>query len=423
MLTLSVLGPGVLFLTEGQASCGGGRQDQAKEDKVRNAIHRVGRIGSAAGAATLLAGCGLSSPGGPPGGPATGPPVTITQHVAPSALLAVLPPGGSGSTLSGLLASTARPEEDVRILATGTPATTIVASDSPAPSQIVIPGPPVAPGGGQTDYLTAQYTKRLKAWHAKHATEVQAEATQTRDKVLAWLTGLGLAHKLSKLTDPPGGEGTLAAESAVAASALAGMEEGVGNIFGHRRVIILFPNDLSGGLPAGELTGADIIVITSYLPTEATASAAQAELLGAGAAQAAVVGPEVTAAQLDGLVSVDLSQDAMSDSVSAPVLFGNDSYALGRTAISVLDELLPKLREPGVTAVINGFASTPGTAEANYILSFQRAMAVARFLEANGIQESSLIIVGHGATDLAGSGASAANRRVLVVIEKPPGGS
>src|SRR5271157_815224 len=112
MLTLSVLGPGVLFLTEGQASCGGGRQDQAKEDKVRNAIHRVGRIGSAAGAATLLAGCGLSSPGGPPGGPATGPPVTITQHVAPSALLAVLPPGGSGSTLSGLLASTARPEED-----------------------------------------------------------------------------------------------------------------------------------------------------------------------------------------------------------------------------------------------------------------------------------------------------------------------
>src|SRR5208282_2087208 len=109
----------------------------------------------------------------------------------------------------------------------------------------------------------------------------------------------------------------------------------------------------SGGLPAGELTGADIIVITSYLPTEATASAAQAELLGAGAAQAAVVGPEVTAAQLDGLVSADLSQGAMSDSVSAPVLFGNDSYALGPAAISALEELLPKLREPGVTAVIN----------------------------------------------------------------------
>ena len=41
-----------------------------------------------------------------------------------------------------------------------------------------------------------------------------------------------------------------------------------------------------------------------------------------------------------------------------------------------------------MTAVINGFASTPGTAEANYILSFERATAVARFLEANGIPES-----------------------------------
>ena len=82
------------------------------------------------------------------------------------------------------------------------------------------------------------------------------------------------------------------------------------------------------------------------------------------------------------------------------------------------DTLLPQLREPGVTAVINGFASTPGTAEANYILSFERATAVAQFLEANGVPESSLIIVGHGATDLVGSGASGANRRVLVVIER-----
>jgi len=390
---------------------------------VRNVIHRVGRIGGAAGAATLLAGCGLSGVGGPPGGPATGPPVTITQHVAPSALLAVLTQGASVPALFGLVASTARPNEDVRILETGTPATTIVASDSPAPSQIVMPGPPVALGSGQTDYLTAQYTKRLKAWQAKRATEVQAEAAQTRDKVSAWLSGLGLAQKVSRLADPPGGEGTLAAESAVAASAMAGLEEGAGNIFGHHRVIVLFGDDLSGGLPAGELTGVDVIVVTSYLLPEAAASVAQAELLGAGAAQAAVVGPEVTAAQLDGLVSADLSQGAMSDSVSAPVLFGNDSYALGPAAISALGELLPKLREPGVTAVINGYASTPGTAEANYILSFQRATAVARFLEANGIPESSLIIVGHGATDVVGSGTSGANRRVLVVIEKPSGGS
>ena len=63
---------------------------------------------------------------------------------------------------------------------------------------------------------------------------------------------------------------------------------------------MLFCDDLSGALPAGELTGDDVIVVASYLPTEAAASTAQADLLGAGAAQAAVVGSEVTAAQLAG---------------------------------------------------------------------------------------------------------------------------
>ena len=153
--------------------------------------------------------------------------------MAPSALLAVMTGPASGPALSGLVASTARPNEDVRILQAGTPATTIVASDSPAPSQIVIPGPPLAPGGGQTDYQTAQYAKRLKAWQAKHAAEVQAEAAQTRaDTVSAWLAGLEIPQKLSRLADPPADEGSLAAESAVAASALAGLEEEAGNIFG-----------------------------------------------------------------------------------------------------------------------------------------------------------------------------------------------
>ena len=181
---------------------------------------------------------------------------------------------------------------------------------------------------------------------------------------------------------------------------------------------MLFCDDLSGALPAGELTGDDVIVVISYLPTAAAASAAQVDLLGAGAAQATVVGSEVTGAQLAALVSADLSERGPSESVSAPVLFGNDSYALSPAAVASLRQLLPELREPGVTVVINGYASTPGTAEANYILSFERATAVARFLEASGVPESSLIIVGHGASDVVGSGASAANRRVLVVIEK-----
>ena len=384
---------------------------------MMNVIRRIGRIGGAAGAATLLAGCGLSGVGGSPGGPPTGPPVTITQHVAPSALLSVVTAPTSGPALSGLVASTARPDEDVRILQAGTPAAAIVASDSPAPTAITIAGPPVGRGGGQTAYQTAQYAKRLTAWQAQRAEDVQAEAAQTRAKVSAWLAGLQIPRKLSRLADPPAGQGSLAAESQVAASALAGLEEEAGNIFGPHRVIILFCDDLGGALPAGQLTGDDVIVVTRYLPT-AAASAAQAELLQAGAAQAAVVGPEVTAAKLAELVSADLNENGPSDSVSAPVLFGNDSHALGPAAVGELTGLLPQLRKPGATMVINGYASTPGAAEANYMLSFERATAVARWLEANGVPESGLIIVGHGAADVAGSGASGANRRVLVVIEE-----
>ena len=382
-------------------------------------VHWAGRIGVAA-AATLLAGCNLVSS---PGGPATGPSVTVRPNVPPTALLAVLNGPASGPALSGLVASTARPNEDLRILQAGTSARTIVASDSPAPSSVVLPGQPLAPGGGQTDYQMAQYAKRQKAWLAKQTAGLAAGAAQTRAYTSAWLAGLDLPQKLGRLADPPAGQGSLAAESGVAASALAGLVEEAGNIFGPDRVIVLFCDDLSGALPAGELTGDDVIVVAAYLPTAAATSTAQADLLGAGAAQAAVVGSEVTAAQLAGLVSADLSEHGPSDSVSAPVLFGNNSYALSPAAVGSLRQLLPKLREPGVTAVINGYASTPGTAEANYILSFERATAVARWLEADGVPESALVIVGHGASDVVGSGSSAANRRVLVVIEEPTAGA
>jgi outer membrane protein OmpA-like peptidoglycan-associated protein len=384
---------------------------------MRNLIHLAGWIGTAA-AVTLLAGCNLSNPASSPGGPHTGPSDTVTQDVAATALLTVMNGRASGPTLSRLVASTARPNEDIRILQAGTPARTIVASDSPAPPAIVLPGQPLPPGGGQTNYQMAQYAQRQKAWQARRTADLAAGAAQTRANTSAWLAGLDLPQKLSRLADPPVDQGSLAAESVVAASALAGLEEESGNIFGPHRVIVLFCDDLSGTLPAGELTGDDVIVVTSYLPTEATTSTAQADLLGAGADQAAVVGSEVTAAQLATLVSADLNEHGLSDSVSAPVLFGNDSYALSPTTVASLRQLLPELRKPGVTAVINGYASTPGTAEANYLLSFERATAVARWLEVNGVPESALIIVGHGASDVVGSGASAANRRVLVVIEE-----
>ena len=383
--------------------------------------YRIGRIGCAAGAAVLLAGCGLTGMGGTTGGHTTGPPVTITQATAPSALVAVTAGGTYGSALAGLVASTARSNEDLSILQAVAPVRTIVASDSPAPAEMVIPGPPAAPTGGQTAYQSAQYAKRLKAWRTAQAADVQATAVQTRRRLSAWVTGLKVAQRVSGLADPRRSQGGLAAESADAASAVIELDEEAGNAFGGRRVIVLFTTVLSGALPAGELTGDDVIAVTSSLPTSAAASAAQAELLGAGAAQAAVIGPEVTAAQFAALVSAGLNQGATGDAVSTPVLFANNSAALDATSTGQLTRLLGRLHEGGATLVINGYASTSGTSQANYILSYQRATKVADFFESHGIPESSLIIVGHGATNAFGSGSPGANRRVLVVIEKPSG--
>ena len=69
--------------------------------------------------------------------------------------------------------------------------------------------------------------------------------------------------------------------------------------------------------------------------------------------------------------------------------------------------------------MINGFASTTGSAAANYTLSYARAAAVATFFETHGVAASSLIIVGHGASDPVAPGSSGDNRRVTVVIQAP----
>jgi hypothetical protein len=57
-----------------------------------------------------------------------------------------------------------------------------------------------------------------------------------------------------------------------------------------------------------------VIVITSFLPSTAAASATQADLLRAGAVRAAVLGPEETASQLDKLIIDGLSHRQSNDS-------------------------------------------------------------------------------------------------------------
>jgi outer membrane protein OmpA-like peptidoglycan-associated protein len=161
------------------------------------------------------------------------------------------------------------------------------------------------------------------------------------------------------------------------------------------------------------------IVVTPFLPSAAEIGAAQARLLGSGAARASILGPESTTAQLWQLVTIGLSQKVVTDTLSGPALFANNSARLTPGAARVLAPLIAPLQEAGAAAVINGYASTPGSSQANYLLSYARAAAVAGFLEARGIPASSLEIIGHGATDLVAAGPSGANRRVVVVIEEP----
>ncbi len=370
----------------------------------------------------MLAGCGLSGLGGAPGAAASSPPQIIRPVVAASALVAVTDGPAAGLALAGLVTATARPNEALRVVQASTPARSIISSDAPGPAAVVIPGPPAAGGKGQTAYQAAQSAAKLKAWQVMKTAQVQAEAEQTRRQTSAWVAGLQIAPVMRQQPATSGAEGSLAAESAVAASAQAGLEQGAAGAYGSRRVIVLFCDSLGTALPAGELTGDDVIVVMNALPTAAQASAAQAALLQAGAADATVTGPEVTAAQRAALVATGLSQGAgPGEVVSAPVLFGNDSAALDAAAMRVLAGLLSRLQEPGATAVISGFASSTGTAENNYVLSYYRASAVAGYYEARGVAASALIIVGHGTSDPVGSGASADNRRVLVVIEKPAG--
>ena len=199
---------------------------------------------------------------------------------------------------------------------------------SPAPPTVVVPGRPAVPSGGETDYQAALHGKRLKHWRDEVAAGWRADATRTRGEVSGWLLSLRVQDKISRLTAPGEVQDDLAVEGAVAASAVTGLEEEAGNAFAGRRVVMLYCDDLSGVLPAGELAGDDVIVVTRYFPTAAAASAAQADLLGAGAAQATVVGSSATAAQLAGLVSAGLGQKAMNEWVSEPLLFANGSAAL-----------------------------------------------------------------------------------------------
>jgi outer membrane protein OmpA-like peptidoglycan-associated protein len=296
------------------------------------------------------------------------------------------------------------------------------------PAKIPVPGRPVAPTPGATSFQKAKYRRSMARWQGEVATAKQTVAAQTQANLAAWAR-LSIAGKVASLSRAPGSgglartagsSGALAAECAVAASAFVGLDEAADASFGNRRVVLLYASSLDGTLPAGELTGDDVIVVTSFLPSAAAIAETQASLLAAGAAQATVLGPQSTPAQIAQLVSAGLSQaEEVTDHLSRAILFANNSATLTPSDARVLTSLVALLRQPGAFAWINGYASTPGSNPINYFISYARAAKTASFFEAHGVPASSLAVVGHGASDPVAAGSSGMNRRVVVVLELP----
>ncbi len=380
------------------------------------------RLAASVGVPLAVSGCAFGA------GQQRDSPVTVTEPDARSVLVAVVYRASAGPSLARLVAATARPGEYLDVVRAGASATVLAAASSPRPASVVVPGRPAAPGAGATSYQRARYRSSLTRWRGALAAARRSVLTRTRAALTAWARAQDIAGKVGRLAAPVAaprsgrparGPLGLPGECAIAASDLADLDEGAGASFGSRRVVLLYVPSLDGALPPGELTGDDVIVVTSFLASAGAASAAQAGLLGAGAARASILGPESTAAQLAELVTLGLSQRAAADIRSGSVRFGNGSARLPPSATALLAPLVPPLRETGAVAVINGYASTPGRVRANYLLSYARADAVARFFEAHGIPSSRLDIVGHGADDLVAAGPSAANRRVVVVVEEP----
>jgi outer membrane protein OmpA-like peptidoglycan-associated protein len=382
------------------------------------ALVKAGPVLALAALLPFIAGCTLSSHSRQ-----EDPGVTLTSRVASSAFVAVVPgtraPDALGPSLSRIVAATARPGEDLELLRAGPKPDVLVAANAPPPATVVIPRKPAAPEAGATAYQQATYHNSLMVWQGEVASARRELVARTAAAMSSWAANLAVQARVGSSAGAETGPGNLAAECAVADDALDGLQQLAGGAFGGRQVIMAYADSLDGVLPAGELDGDQVIIVTSFLPSAAAASQAQASLLAAGATWAVVLGPEATGGQLAQLVSVGLGSAAATQTLSGSALFANDSSVLLPGAVRVLTPLLTPLREPGSVAVINGYASTPGSAAMNFRLSYARAAAVAGFLEAHGIPASSLIVIGHGASNLVAPGPSAANRRVTVVIEDP----
>ena len=352
------------------------------------------------------------SPGlfGVPQPPAVGGQVVLTEHVTPSALVAVTAVGPENATLLQVIGATARPLEYLDVAsAGGTQA--FVASSSPAPAVVRIPAKPVPPARGATSYQEAVYHQAQMHWDGQYAAAQREVASRT---AAARTPGSGVSWPRSA-RDPGAGQPGRRVRSGRKRSRPGGPGRGAvrrpRRPDGRRAASTKFR-------PGCQLTGADVIVLTPFLPSAAAAAAAQEKLIAAGAAARPSWGrrpprPSSSSWSATALAGGRCPSRCPARRCSAMTA----RFCAGRRRGA--DPTAPLLRQPGAIAVINGYASAPGDARHNQQLSENRAAAVAAFFEAHGISAAALLVVGHGATSFVAPGASPDNRRVVVVVEEP----
>ena len=290
--------------------------------------------------------------------PHTASPNGIIEPVVPSAFVAVVSETHSTGRAWPNSSPTPSARASISTFSELPAATVLRAATRRLRARVIVPASPLT-RSWINPIQQAKYHQSLARWQHDVASAKEVVASQTRAALTTWVSSLSIAQKVNRL---PGSAGDLASDCAIAAGVLADLEETVGASFSGRRVVLLYPPNLDGSLPPGELTGVDVIVVTSFLPSAATVSAAQAMLLADGAAKrATIVGPEFTAAQLSQLVTLGLSQTTShrlplrrravrQRQCSAGAGRSPRAHAVDRAAAGT-----------GAAAVINGYASTPGT--------------------------------------------------------------
>lgn len=120
---------------------------------------------------------------------------------------------------------------------------------------------------------------------------------------------------------------------------------------------------------------------------------------------------------------IEVTRDPVTNNINLAIpeaiTFDRGQYTIKTGSYSALNQVAKTLNEYHQTnVVVNGYASIEGNANANRILSQNRAAAVFNYLAAQGVNAARMSAIGHGATTQFGS-AYEPNRRVELTIVAP----